>query len=539
MLQAPANHRRRSLAAAALFALVALGIQHGAHSWSSGFGAYPDESAHFVGAVLTRDYLAAGAPQWPTVYAREYYFHRPFFAIGYWPPAFHILQGAAFLLGGVGRQQALIFSAAVAALLAFSIFWVSRGMASPVRSLLAGLLFLAIPIVQWSTCVVMTDLLVGLACLWFSVILARFLDNPRKRTGAALGLICATALLVKYSSLFIVSVAAALILADRRFRLLTMAPLAIAVAVAAAITGPWIALTHHMARIGFYQNSGNQFPARLYNLSTAAINDIGWPLASILTAASLYVLGNWRRLPTVGKAFAVHPFASLLLVAWAPVGAESRYAIPAFAAMAINLPAAATLLDRRFHWNGKFTTVALAILVAVFGAWGWLRFAPLPSDAVLRSVQWIEAQPSLAEAAVLVPTSAEGPTVASFAATGSSRRIVVRPNKLLAKLDWLASNYQPKFDSAQSVAKALSEGPIQILMLSTGLQAELVRPHDRFLREIVADPTAGWRLLHTQKDPQSLATIEVYGRDLDPVPGGAVRQATLRAQLKGSNSLLR
>ena len=100
--------------AAASFAFC-LAVQGFSGTWSAGFGAYPDEASHFVGAVMVRDWLASGRWFTPLESARNYYAHYPFFAVGYWPPLFHISTGLWLLVAGVGRQQALLIPAIFAA----------------------------------------------------------------------------------------------------------------------------------------------------------------------------------------------------------------------------------------------------------------------------------------------------------------------------------------------------------------------------------------------------------------------------------------
>lgn len=77
--------------------------------------AYPDEPSHFVGAVLVRDWLVSGRWFAPLEFARNYYDHYPFFAVGYWPPLFSIVTGLWLLVAGVGRLQALLIPAVFAA----------------------------------------------------------------------------------------------------------------------------------------------------------------------------------------------------------------------------------------------------------------------------------------------------------------------------------------------------------------------------------------------------------------------------------------
>ena len=77
------------------FCLVVQGLTG---SWSAGLIAYPDEPSHFVGTVMVRDWLASGRWFAPLEFARSYYDHYPFFAVGYWPPLFSVVTALWLLL---------------------------------------------------------------------------------------------------------------------------------------------------------------------------------------------------------------------------------------------------------------------------------------------------------------------------------------------------------------------------------------------------------------------------------------------------------
>jgi len=104
-----------SACVAAAFLAFCLLVQYVSGAWSAGFVAYPDEPSHFVGAAMFRDWLVSG--QWftPLEFARNYYDHYPYFAVGYWPPLFSVVTGLWMLVAGVGRVQALFIPAVFAA----------------------------------------------------------------------------------------------------------------------------------------------------------------------------------------------------------------------------------------------------------------------------------------------------------------------------------------------------------------------------------------------------------------------------------------
>jgi len=70
-------------------------------------GNYPDEAAHFMNALLVRDYLTQGLGQNPLRFAEEYYLNYPKIAPGMWPPLFHGVLGLVMLLGTPPRIAGL------------------------------------------------------------------------------------------------------------------------------------------------------------------------------------------------------------------------------------------------------------------------------------------------------------------------------------------------------------------------------------------------------------------------------------------------
>src|SRR5580698_3235399 len=109
-----------AMALAALLLVHAMQIHVGADRAS--FGAYPDESSHYLSGLLVRDYIAHGFPGSPVHYAMNYYLHVPYFAIGHWPPLFYLLEGFWMMVFGHSHAAVLWLIASISALLATTIF---------------------------------------------------------------------------------------------------------------------------------------------------------------------------------------------------------------------------------------------------------------------------------------------------------------------------------------------------------------------------------------------------------------------------------
>ncbi|MDQ6666127.1 MAG: hypothetical protein M3Z23_17235, partial [Acidobacteriota bacterium] len=121
------------------------GSQYFTGAANSSFGLYPDEPAHFGASVLVHDYLISGFHQSPLRFAVDYYASYPFFAIGYWPPAFYAIGGFWMLIFGVGHQSAFALTAVVGALIAVTIFGVARKWSGDWGAALWGLVFVLVP----------------------------------------------------------------------------------------------------------------------------------------------------------------------------------------------------------------------------------------------------------------------------------------------------------------------------------------------------------------------------------------------------------
>jgi hypothetical protein len=76
----------------AAYFLICVAVQASTGAWEAPFTSYADEPSHFVGAVMARDYLRSGLTATPMTFARNYYQHYPFLAIGHWPPFFYAVM---------------------------------------------------------------------------------------------------------------------------------------------------------------------------------------------------------------------------------------------------------------------------------------------------------------------------------------------------------------------------------------------------------------------------------------------------------------
>src|SRR5882724_8050666 len=93
-LSGPAPAWRRGLillGAVLLFWAIAVIFQALGGAYRSELSGYPDEPAHYVTALMIRDYLTSGQWAHPIAFAENYYLHYPKVAFGMWGPGLHVL----------------------------------------------------------------------------------------------------------------------------------------------------------------------------------------------------------------------------------------------------------------------------------------------------------------------------------------------------------------------------------------------------------------------------------------------------------------
>ena len=149
-----------------MLGLLAVALQWLSGAYEGEFNGYPDEPAHYVTGLMIRDYIAAGIPQAPMEFARNYYLHYPKVALGQWPPLFYVAEAAWMLLFPVTIPSMMVFMACLAASFSSVLYAVSRSASIGVRlSIGIAVVLLTLPSVTYLFSMVMGDVLGALLCL--------------------------------------------------------------------------------------------------------------------------------------------------------------------------------------------------------------------------------------------------------------------------------------------------------------------------------------------------------------------------------------
>src|SRR6266568_1036104 len=76
---------------ALLFFLLVVTLQYRNGAYEKGFGAYPDEPAHYVTGLMVYKYVTTAFGTDPMAFGERFYAHYPAVAFGHWPPLFYLI----------------------------------------------------------------------------------------------------------------------------------------------------------------------------------------------------------------------------------------------------------------------------------------------------------------------------------------------------------------------------------------------------------------------------------------------------------------
>jgi hypothetical protein len=158
---------------------------------------HPDEAAHYVTGVMVRDFVLGGEWRDPIGFASAFYARYPKVLLGHWPPTFYGIEGAWFLVFGVGVEQARALQ--LLAALVFGVIWLlmaRRTFDWPVA--LAGLAAVWMSLlVRQQTATLLTDLMTSLLVMAALELWLRQAQAPSWRKAVAMVLLGALAVLCK------------------------------------------------------------------------------------------------------------------------------------------------------------------------------------------------------------------------------------------------------------------------------------------------------------------------------------------------------
>jgi 4-amino-4-deoxy-L-arabinose transferase-like glycosyltransferase len=284
--------------------LLVVALQGSSGFFSTELARHPDEPGHFVTGVLVYDYMRSGFTQAPLAFAEQFYEQYPKVAFGHWPPMFYALQAIWYAAFGAQPYSLILLLGAVTALTAALLFWrTTQRHGAVIGSVTTGL-FLATPVVQFTTLIVLSDSLVTLFSFVAVLAFIDFMRLGRSRSLAAFAIWALLGLLTKGTAIplaFFALVAPALAGRTAVFR---SRALWVTGAIVGALIVPWYVGSLQLGQHG-------------------AVSDLVRNSAS--PSARLFVLGQFANLMSPAVfAGAVLGAGGLVRRRWRSVGADDR-----------------------------------------------------------------------------------------------------------------------------------------------------------------------------------------------------------------------
>jgi Dolichyl-phosphate-mannose-protein mannosyltransferase len=483
------NRKRQAAACFVICFLLVAGIQRWSGASQAAFDGYPDEPSHYLGGLMVRDYLAAGFPLRPRAYAINYYLHIPFFAIGYWPPLFYVVEGLWMAVIGYSRPETLLFLGFIAALISATIFALARPAIGAAGAFCCAVLFLLLPDVLSNNLMVMTDTAVALLSLWSVLALTRYFKNGKWSDSILFAFLASCTIMTKYSGVYLALLPPLGLLIGKRWDLLRrpsfwFQPLAVAL-----LCAPWILYTSQYATTGFASYHGPDLVKALFTYFRLWALDLGPWMSALLLGGWIYQSIFLAEADVLRQMLWLQPVCLLSFQLLAPVGIETRYLTPALAPLIVLLSLSLARLPK---WYGPAVMAAIVAGYSVVT----LTHLPRPVNELRPVVEAItRAEDKAMQSLVYVPADKEGPMIAEFAMRDANRpvRILARPNKLLAHMDWLGNHYKSDYERPADLERYFEENPPDLLILHSRL-ASSEFPHERLLETTIRQYPNSWRL---------------------------------------------
>lgn len=476
-------------------------------AYSSGFGGHPDEAAHFVSSLMVRDFLGHIGVVRPVEFAQTFYLHYPKVAIGNWPPMMYALSGTWFLVFGATRASAMVFIALVVAAAATAIYAIGRKLLSPFAGLFAAALYVALPLVQESSAMIMTEHLVTLLILLSAIQFARFAETLRTLDAMLFGALATAAILTRGSAWSLLLVPPLVIAFTRNWRLLLNWRLWLSTLPVVLLCVPWYIYAKGMSKgamIGIDPNA----PMAFFMSAMVAFPTFVWRAAGPILCV-LAALGLWRTLAIRERQYANYWAALLALIigilliqSIVPASIEQRFMVQLLPSLLLFAAAGAHWLIRKLL---PTTDTRLPVAAAI-----WLGVAALIMMTIfsipdrIRNSGYEEVASALQDGArgfnspvVLLASDAvgEGSIIAAIAAANSeSHPVCLRGSKILVDEDWLGRGSRERFPTEEGLRKLLDSIPVDAVMVDEAIVRQWHRPYHDQLAQLLRSDTRNWRL---------------------------------------------
>ncbi|HXT70891.1 MAG TPA: glycosyltransferase family 39 protein [Vicinamibacterales bacterium] len=494
--------------------IAVLGLQITTGAYRGEHGVYSDDAAHFMNALVIRDYLTTGLGQNPLTFAENYYVDFPKIAPLMWPPLFHIALGLVLLPGWPPSAAALVFVALTAAWLVWRLRDMVERLVGPRAGWFAAAALITTPLVQAQSSVIMVDISLAALAIEAAYWLARYAQRPVLRHALLFGCFTACGCLTKGNGVALILMPVIFIVISGRFDLFLRSGLYVAAFIVIVFAGPLLAASATFdAAIGdFGPVTVDLVLARIRFFATQLWIQLG-PFLLAMSIAGLIVVIRRRRQGASEFGFVFAQTLAALAVAslgfhlFSPhLVSVSRYLIMTFApAIALALIAAGAVMDSVPRAGVRpATRLVLAVVMAV------AAIAVRPALAIRQPLGYHEVVTRLVRAGelagkrilIISDEAGEGAAVTEAAIAGvTPRPTIIRGSKLMATDDWNGRGLTLRYASAEALLADLERLQVRHVVvdrsrLATALPyfhlvEEMAAAHPTRLAPVTVQPASG------------------------------------------------
>jgi len=515
----------RFLGVVALLTCGAIWLQWRSGVYRAELNGYADEAAHLITGLMVRDYLVSGLTQSPIKFAENYYLHYPKVGFGIWPPMFHFVEGAWFLVMPPGKISAFVLQALITGTLAACVAW----MALPygiVISLAAGLAFIGLPTVQMFTGMVMADNLMCLFSFFAMVAFLHYMETWKRRYLYLFGFLAGVALMTKSNAAGLALLpVVALLLIKKPGKILSW-PMVGAGVVAMAVALPWQIL---VMKLWTNATSANRYSLE-YMMKMLGVHASMYANLPGIVVFTLAMVGFVLRVVIPFRRGEMEPrwasvtglVVGMFLFGLAPLPPEPRYHVASLAGL--TLFAASALYEIRKALDSRWGHVAGVGAVLTAGAlYGMTTFSinqrePVGYGEVARQ---IVGNSKYRDSVILVSSEAmgEGLLISEMAPLElRPSHYILRATKMLARSRWNLDQYELLYADEAKMQAFFESIPVRILVYDT-TKGVMEMPHHQLLGKLLGNNPDKWHQvgLYPPKGTNSaggqLKIYELQGQD--------------------------
>jgi hypothetical protein len=505
--------------------IVTLQILAGAYASSFGGIGKEDETADLVSSLMVRDFLARLDLRHPWQFAQQYYYHYPQVAIGVWPPVLYGALGVWFLIVGASRGAALMFIAIVAAATASVIYFTGKRLIGRWAGGMAAVLFIASPLVQESSAVVLSEHLTTLGMLVSTLYFARFAKTERISDGLAFGAIAAVAILTHGNAWALGLMPGITLALTNRWYLLRRLGLWVAAVPVLVTCVPWYV---------WWPGEIDVRSGGVASLFVEAVPGYLWfiYLSIGLPVLIFAVVGVWETLIRIRPRTEVAPewaalaglaMAAFILHCVLPIPIQSRCMVLLVPSTVLFSAAGVKKIADRLSARLTIGVACVGLALTLIATFSVGSFA-LPSPQVKNGgyealVRDVMARVSNVPQVWLISSGAAGEGCLVLAVALHEARptsYVLRGKTILAGGDWFWRNQQDRFDAPAKLAELLDDLSVTIIVIDDKIPPSQHRPYQDRLRELVASENDKWQRVRAYPQTQGGVvfpnSLHVYAR---------------------------